>query len=627
MSRTLRIAVIAGDGIGPEVVAEGLKVLDAVAPSPASTIETHRLRPRRASLARHRRDAARLRARRAARARRDPARRGRRPVGAAAVCSSAACCCGCGSSSTTTSTCGRCGCYPGVATPLAGASPATIDMVVVREGTEGPYAGAGGVLRRGHAARGRHRGEPQHRVRRRAGRPRRVRPGARRGRGASSPWSTRPTCSSTPATCGADVRPRSATEFPDVAHRLPATSTRRSMFFVTQPERFDVVVTDNLFGDILTDLGAAIAGGIGLAASGNLDVSRTQPEHVRAGARLGAGHRRPGQGRPDGHRPVASRCCWTTWACRGRRTRSRPRSPPTWRGPAPVRAAPRRSATRSPPDRLTSRGDACPTGWLPCVTDGEADADDRQIAAAYRLDHAIALKPTSTPLAAGRARRRSWPTPASAGTSPTTWSRSPGTTGRGWHDAQLVPYAPLSLDPADHGAALRPGDLRGAQGLPPGRRLDRDLPAGAERPALPALRPARWPCPSCPKSSSSASIEALVAQDRGLGAVRRREQSCTCARSCSPPRSASACARPSSYLFVLIASPAGAYFPRGVKPVTVWLSEDYTRAAPGGTGEAKCAGNYAASLVAQAQAAERGLRPGRVARRRRAPLGRGDGRA
>ena len=49
------------------------------------------------------------------------------------------------------------------------------------------------------------------------------------------------------------------------------------MFFLTQPERFDVVVTDNLFGDILTDIGAAIAGGIGLAASGNIDPSRTNP--------------------------------------------------------------------------------------------------------------------------------------------------------------------------------------------------------------------------------------------------------------------------------------------------------------------------------------------------------------
>ena len=50
-----------------------------------------------------------------------------------------------------------------------------------------------------------------------------------------------------------------------------------SMFFVTQPERFDVIVTDNLFGDILTDLGAAIAGGIGLAASGNINPAREYP--------------------------------------------------------------------------------------------------------------------------------------------------------------------------------------------------------------------------------------------------------------------------------------------------------------------------------------------------------------
>src|SRR5439155_24827020 len=61
--------------------------------------------------------------------------------------------------------------------------------------------------------------------------------------------------------------------------------------------------------------------------------------------------------------------------------------------------------------------------------------------------------------------------------------------------------------------------------------------------------------------------------------------------------------KPSSeYLYVLIASPVGSYFKGGVKPVSVWISEDYTRAAPGGTGAAKCGGNYAASLIAQAQA-------------------------
>src|SRR6266851_4452313 len=58
--------------------------------------------------------------------------------------------------------------------------------------------------------------------------------------------------------------------------------------------------------------------------------------------------------------------------------------------------------------------------------------------------------------------------------------------------------------------------------------------------------------------------------------------------------------------FVLIASPSASYFPSGVKPVTVWLSEDFSRAAPGGTGDAKTGGNYAGSLLAQAQAAEHG---------------------
>jgi len=62
----------------------------------------------------------------------------------------------------------------------------------------------------------------------------------------------------------------------------------------------------------------------------------------------------------------------------------------------------------------------------------------------------------------------------------------------------------------------------------------------------------------------------------------------------------------SEYLLIMMASPSGAYFPKGVKPVTVWISDEYVRAAPGGTGAAKCAGNYAASLIAQAQAKEKG---------------------
>src|SRR5207249_9175185 len=69
---------------------------------------------------------------------------------------------------------------------------------------------------------------------------------------------------------------RCAKEFPGITVDYSHVDAA-SMFFVTQPERFDVIVTDNLFGDILTDLGAAVAGGIGLAASGNINPERTAP--------------------------------------------------------------------------------------------------------------------------------------------------------------------------------------------------------------------------------------------------------------------------------------------------------------------------------------------------------------
>jgi branched-chain amino acid aminotransferase len=62
----------------------------------------------------------------------------------------------------------------------------------------------------------------------------------------------------------------------------------------------------------------------------------------------------------------------------------------------------------------------------------------------------------------------------------------------------------------------------------------------------------------------------------------------------------------SEYLYLVIASPVGSYFASGVKPLTLWISDEYTRAAPGGTGAAKCGGNYAASLAAQAQAQAHG---------------------
>src|SRR3954451_6298798 len=162
--------------------------------------------------------------------------------------------------------------FPGVTSPLAGNPP--IDFVVVREGTEGPYAGAGGLLRRGTP----HEVATEESLNTRFGVDRVVRDAF--GRAMRRDKRLTFVHKNNVLVHAGDLWTRAvghiAQEFPEVKVDYLHVDAA-SMFFVTQPQRFDVVVTDNLFGDILTDLGAAIAGGIGLAASGNLDVSRTNP--------------------------------------------------------------------------------------------------------------------------------------------------------------------------------------------------------------------------------------------------------------------------------------------------------------------------------------------------------------
>jgi 3-isopropylmalate dehydrogenase len=165
--------------------------------------------------------------------------------------------------------------YPGVTSPLAQGTPDTIDMVVIREGTEGPYTGAGGVLRRG---------TPQELATQESYN---TAFGVQRvARYAFALAQERPRRKLTllhktnVLTFAGDLWQRTvnavARDFPDVTVEYQHMDAA-SMFFVTQPQRFDVIVTDNLFGDIITDLGAAIAGGIGLAASGNINPERTAP--------------------------------------------------------------------------------------------------------------------------------------------------------------------------------------------------------------------------------------------------------------------------------------------------------------------------------------------------------------
>ncbi|MEJ1230946.1 MAG: 3-isopropylmalate dehydrogenase [Galbitalea sp.] len=274
MPRTISIAVIAGDGIGPEVLAEATKALSAAAPddvvfeltyypfgadhflATGDILSDHDLD----DLARH--DAILLGA--VGGDPRDPRLAGGiierglllklrfafdhyvnlRPTRL----------------------------FPNVDSPLA--APGEVDFVVVREGTEGPYVGNGGVIRRGTP----HEIATEVSINTAYGVERLVRFGfetaAKRRKKLTLVHKTNV------LTNAGSLWQRTvnalAAEYPEIAvdylHVDAAT-----IFLVTDPARFDTIVTDNLFGDILTDLAAAISGGIGLAASGNINPDGAYP--------------------------------------------------------------------------------------------------------------------------------------------------------------------------------------------------------------------------------------------------------------------------------------------------------------------------------------------------------------
>jgi 3-isopropylmalate dehydrogenase len=269
-SRTIRLAVVGGDGIGPEVVAEALKVLRAAGVSPSVT--SYDLGARRWHRTGETLPDAVL-----------EEIKGHDAILLGAV----------GDPSVPSGVLERglllrlrfeldhyvnlrpVRLYPGVAVPLANARPESVDMVVVREGTEGPYTGAGGVMRKGTPAEI----ATQESINTAFGVERVARYAF--GRAMGRPRRKLTLVHKTNVlTYAGDLWQRTvdrlAKEFAEVSVDYCHVDAA-SMFFVSAPERFDVIVTDNLFGDILTDLGAAIAGGIGLAASGNINPERTTP--------------------------------------------------------------------------------------------------------------------------------------------------------------------------------------------------------------------------------------------------------------------------------------------------------------------------------------------------------------
>jgi len=167
--------------------------------------------------------------------------------------------------------------YPGVQSPLAleRVAPGGIDFIVVREGTEGPYVGNGGALRVGSPAEI----ATEVSINTRYGVERVVRDAFARADVRERKHLTLVHKHNVLVHAG-DLWRRTVdevgAEYPDVTTAYQHVDAA-TIFMVTDPGRFDVIVTDNLFGDILTDIAAAIAGGIGLAASGNINPQGSAP--------------------------------------------------------------------------------------------------------------------------------------------------------------------------------------------------------------------------------------------------------------------------------------------------------------------------------------------------------------
>jgi len=170
----------------------------------------------------------------------------------------------------------------------------------------------------------------------------------------------------------------------------------------------------------------------------------------------------------------------------------------------------------------------------------------------------------------------------------------------GWHDAQLMPYGPLVVDPA---SAVLHYSQSVFEGLKAYRQPDGGVALfrpdrNAERLAESARRLA---LPELPLDAFIAACDLLVRTDAAW--VPDGEAASLYLRPLMIADEVGLMVRPSdSVRFLLIASPAGSYFTGPMRPISLWLTQDFVRAAVGGTGAAKCGGNYAASLVAQREA-------------------------
>ncbi|RZU49837.1 branched-chain amino acid aminotransferase [Krasilnikovia cinnamomea] len=176
--------------------------------------------------------------------------------------------------------------------------------------------------------------------------------------------------------------------------------------------------------------------------------------------------------------------------------------------------------------------------------------------------------------------------------------------GKGWYDPRVEARAPIPMDPASAVLHYAQEIFEGlkAYTTPDGGVAMFRPDANAARFAASAQRMAM---PAVPTGMFLESLRQIIRIDRQW--LPQIEDGSLYLRPFAFASEVFLGVRPArEYLYLVIASPAGAYFSGGLKPVTLWVSPDYTRAAPGGTGAAKCGGNYAAGLAAQAEAIEHG---------------------
>jgi branched-chain amino acid aminotransferase len=178
------------------------------------------------------------------------------------------------------------------------------------------------------------------------------------------------------------------------------------------------------------------------------------------------------------------------------------------------------------------------------------------------------------------------------------------TAAHGWHDARIEPYGPIPMDPATSVLHYAQEIFEGLKAYrhPDGSVWTFRPEANAERFQRSARRLA---LPELPVETFVASLEALVGLD--VDWVPTGGEHSLYLRPFMFASEVFLGVRPSAEVrYMVIASPVGPYFASGIKPVSIWLSTNFTRAAPGGTGAAKCGGNYAAGLAAQIEATEHG---------------------